>query len=186
MGWDRTAGHARGSDVQRAFVRRRMDSPAEDIPGDLPPPLPPQILHERDCQGNKQCSCWGRQCADDDRGDASICRDVASHVVLHEVARLLLVTDDNDTGQQRRGRGTRHPLVYFQPLHVTAAVPMRCLALHVCGAGGCWWLLVAVEAAASSGGGGRHLFGSAHVRVGPVMRRLVLCACSAGAAVAPA
>jgi hypothetical protein len=54
MGWDRPAGHARGSNVQRAFVRRRMDCPAEDVRGDLPPPLPPRILHERHRRGNEQ------------------------------------------------------------------------------------------------------------------------------------
>jgi hypothetical protein len=46
--------------------------------------------------------------------------------------------------------------------------------------------VAAAAAAASSEGGGQHLFGSAQVRVGPLMRWLVLRACGAGAAAAPA
>ncbi len=80
-----------------------MDSPAEDVPGDLPPPLPPRILHKRDCRGNEQCARRGRYCAADDWGDGSL-HDVAADELLHEVAGLLLAiftTDDDDTGRQQ-------------------------------------------------------------------------------------
>ncbi len=54
-----------------------------------------------------------------------MCRDGAVDVMLYEVPGLLLVNcamDNDSTRWWWRGQGKWHPIIYFQLLHVTAAV----------------------------------------------------------------